>query len=295
MEEPVSGEVVVEPPAEEQEPVSLEGTEMVVSEPPAPSLSVTLFQTTDPSEVVVRAARVADALHSVIQKQNLTTRIGDSEHVQVEGWQACGSMVGVFPVPGAVRVIPWPETTPTGLRELKERGLDFGYIAEYTARTITGATVGGGSATCKRTEFKWRKKDDQSLLSMAQTRAQSKALKSPLSFIVTMAGYNPTPAEEMVSDEEAPYGQPKYGPPYDASLDNLQKLQRALAFLTGSSEGADELREQLTQDAGYMPRVVGRALLLTARYVRDRRLYEEKVGVVEPTVDQSDIPAEGGY
>ena len=32
---------------------------------------------------------------------------------------------------------------------------------------------------------------------MAQTRATSKALRQPLGFVITLAGFDPTPAEEM--------------------------------------------------------------------------------------------------
>jgi hypothetical protein len=36
---------------------------------------------------------------------------------------------------------------------------------------------------------------------MAQTRATSKALRQPLGFVMQLAGFNPTPAEEMPRDE----------------------------------------------------------------------------------------------
>ena len=50
---------------------------------------------------------------------------------------------------------------------------------------------------CTRDEEKWKDKLDFELRSMAQTRAISKALRLPLGFIVELAGFNPTPAEEM--------------------------------------------------------------------------------------------------
>jgi hypothetical protein len=45
---------------------------------------------------------------------------------------------------------------------------------------------------------------------MAQTRAVSKALRGPLGFVVTLAGYEATPAEEMPPSDSPP---PQAAPP----------------------------------------------------------------------------------
>ena len=47
----------------------------------------------------------------------------------------------------------------------------------------------------------WSGRDDYALRSMAQTRAVSKALRLPLGFIVALAGYEATPADEMPAEE----------------------------------------------------------------------------------------------
>ena len=47
-----------------------------------------------------------------------------------------------------------------------------------------------------RDEPNWRDKPDYALRSMSQTRATSKALRLPLGFVVALAGYEVTPAEE---------------------------------------------------------------------------------------------------
>jgi hypothetical protein len=46
-------------------------------------------------------------------------------------------------------------------------------------------------------ESKWSDKPLYQLRSMAQTRAQAKALRGVLAWVAVLAGYNPTPAEEM--------------------------------------------------------------------------------------------------
>lgn len=162
---------------------------------PAPSL----FRTDNPLEVVAKATEVAGALKNVVTSQGLATRIQGNDHLRVEAWQTLGSMLGVFPVKEWVRPIMWPEPPPGRLTGLRDRGLTFGFEASFVAQTTAGVVVGGGESECRRTESKWASRDDYALRSMAQTRATSKALKGPLSFIVALAGYSPTPAEEMDS------------------------------------------------------------------------------------------------
>lgn len=138
-----------------------------------------LFGTSEPADVIRHATDVADVLSSVLRDKQLIQRIGSSDHVRVEGWTLCGSMLGVFPF------CVWT------------RKLDDGWEARVEARTLTGAVVGSAEAQCLRSENTWKNRDDYALRSMAQTRATSKALRQPLGFIVQLAGFNPTPAEEM--------------------------------------------------------------------------------------------------
>lgn len=143
------------------------------------SAPVNLFRTDDPNEVIKRASETATALADVLRKQKLTTEISGKEHVRVEGWTLLGSMLGVFPV------CEWT------------RKLDNGWEARVVAQTLAGATVGAAEASCLRSEKTWAKRDDYALRSMAQTRATSKALRQPLGFVVSLAGFDPTPFEEM--------------------------------------------------------------------------------------------------
>jgi hypothetical protein len=141
----------------------------------------TLFRTDDPVEVLERASRVAGALKDALKQQGMVQTIQGREHVKVEGWTTCGAMLGVVPV------VMW------------SRPLDGeqGWEARVEARTLDGRVVGAAEATCSRHEKTWKSRDDYALRSMAQTRATSKALRGPLGFIVTLAGYEATPSEEM--------------------------------------------------------------------------------------------------
>ncbi len=142
---------------------------------PPPSL----FGTSDPVEVVAKASRVAEALKSVIIKQGLISKISGKEYPRCEAWTLLGTMLGVFPV------LVWT------------RPVEGGWEARVEAKTRDGAVVGAAEAQCLKTERNWSNRDDFALRSMAQTRATAKALRMPLGFVMTLGGFQATPAEEM--------------------------------------------------------------------------------------------------
>jgi len=146
----------------------------------------TLFGSSNPGDVIDRSIAVATALAAVLKKQKLTSNIQGKDYVRVEGWTLLGSMLGVFPV------CEWT------------RKLDNGWEARVEARTLSGAVVGAAEAECLRSERRWGKPDtdDYAIRSMAQTRATAKALRQPLGFIVALAGYEVTPAEEIPDSPE---------------------------------------------------------------------------------------------
>lgn len=153
--------------------------EIAVAEWEEPAQAVTLFGTNDPGKVIEAATAAAKPLADVVRKQKLTATISGREHVRVEGWTLLGSMLGVFPV------CVWT------------RKLDDGWEARVEARTRAGEVVGAAEAECLRSERTWKDRDDYALRSMAQTRATSKALRQPLGFVMQLAGFDATPAEEM--------------------------------------------------------------------------------------------------
>jgi hypothetical protein len=133
----------------------------------------------------------------------------------------------------------------------------FGWEARVIARTRMGEVVGSAEAECLRSEDAWSftpppnkygktppARDDYALRSMAQTRAVSKALRLPLGFVMQLAGFNPTPAEEMpptvdMSDPDIPFGDalvPEHQPPM------ISTAQRTRLFTIAGNAGVDETR-----------------------------------------------------
>lgn len=172
------------------EPEVIEATPVKAEIIPMPQVhvqSVNLFNERDPAKLLEKAQAHAKVLASVIEGQGLFTEIKGRRHVRIEGWTFLGTMLGVFPV------TVWT-------REVREDdGAPRGYIARVEARTISGAVVGAAEAQCLYEEPNWTGKPDYAVQSMAQTRAASKALRLPLGFVVTLAGFAETPAEEMDS------------------------------------------------------------------------------------------------
>jgi hypothetical protein len=189
----------------------IEGTAEVVGSEIVSAAPATLFRTDDPVRVLLEAKKVAEALKPVLIEQGMIQVIhgkgGPSEHVKVEGWQTLGAMLGVVPV------ITWT------------RKIDRGWEARCEARTLDERVIGAGEAECLKDEENWKDSEDYAVRSMAQTRATSKALSGPLRFVVTLAGYSATPAEEM----------PTGG--FKGSSASVKQLQYVGSLLKGKKAG----------------------------------------------------------
>lgn len=168
---------------------------------------LTIWRSEEPNEIIAKASTAATALATVVRKQGLTVGIQGREYCKVEAWTLCGSMLGVFPV------CVWT------------RPLENGWEARVEARTMRGDIVGAAEAQCLRSEGLWAKRDDYALRSMAQTRATSKALRQPLGFVMSLAGLEATPAEEMPHEDAPKASGPRAT---KAQLEKIKNLMNSL-------------------------------------------------------------------
>lgn len=131
------------------------------------------------------ATKVASSLKNVIKTQGLSVEITNkkgqkNEYVTAEGWEVLGTMLGCTPY--VEEVVELPKNGPV-------------FIYKATVSIRQGDVVlSRASAIAERNKMQ---KDRPSVYSMAQTRALGKAYRMALSWIIKMAGYEPTPAEEM--------------------------------------------------------------------------------------------------
>ena len=140
-----------------------------------------------PEQVVNRATMIANALADVIKKKRLFSKIRDKEYVRVEGWSTLGAMIGILP------------------KEKYVKEIENGYEAYVDLiRASDGVVTGGASAICTRAEKNWSDRDEFAVRSMAITRATGKAYRLGMAWIMELAGYAGTPAEEMygIFDDE---------------------------------------------------------------------------------------------
>lgn len=142
-----------------------------------------------PKDRIEMATEIADAIKDVIVQRGWLKHIGESDHVYVEGWQFVASLAGA-----SCKVV-----SSEPLADGK------GWQAKaVVVRIDSGVEIGAGSGMCSRAESKWKSRDDYALRSMAETRSMSRALRGVFSFIIELAGYRATPAEEMPDHDTEP-------------------------------------------------------------------------------------------
>lgn len=153
---------------------------VVVREQSLPSRSD--FFELDIEQQISRATIFANALKKIVDTQELSVKFGNNqEYLPVEVWQTLGSFLGVTPREKDVK-----------------KHEDGSFEAQVDlVRLATGMVIGSGSGYCGMDEPNWKNKPAFSRRSMAITRGTGKAYRTAFSWIMVLAGYAPTPAEEM--------------------------------------------------------------------------------------------------
>lgn len=152
---------------------------LVVQPVSAAAVSLGTLQAASASALVQGAREMANALADVIERQKLATVIQGKKHVNVEGWTTLAVMLGVV------------------AREVQTVETDGIYTSVVElVRISDSACISRASAECGD-ESPWNKRARYARRSMAQTRATGKACRLAFSWIMALAGYEPTPAEEM--------------------------------------------------------------------------------------------------
>jgi hypothetical protein len=154
-----------------------------------------------PKEVVALAKEQADSLMDIVEKQKLYIDIQGKKYLRVEAWET----IGAFNLCGA---------DPEWVEPMIIDGEMVGYRAKIRlVDDRTGLVVGGAISACGLDEFVARGKSGiakhNAVMSMAQTRATSKAYRQKYAWVAVLAGYQPTPAEEMDTHNPQQQAPPK--------------------------------------------------------------------------------------
>jgi hypothetical protein len=145
------------------------------------------LQADTPKALVTGATAIANELAQLIRTRKLAVNIQGREFVKVEGWTVLGALLGVI-----------------AREESVIEREDGSYLATIQlVRMKDDVIVSRGSAECGMDEPTWANRPKYARRSMALTRATGKASRLAFSWIMALAGYEPTPAEEMPRDGES--------------------------------------------------------------------------------------------
>ncbi len=136
-----------------------------------------------PAEVLREAHLAAKALADVLSNKAKKVVFNNEQYLEFEDWQTVGKFYNVT-------------CGETGQAEVIEVAGIPGFRASSVAYR-NGQVISSATAYCMRDEPNWAKKPLFQLASMAQTRANAKVLRNVLAWVVVLAGYKATPAEEM--------------------------------------------------------------------------------------------------
>ena len=190
----VEAELVTDKPVKEE---NVESTDVAVIDQPQSLPDYAILNPDIPMSIKVGVAtNVANTLAPLVREQGLTVKglnrsNKEAEYVLVEGWEVLGTMLGIVPV-------------TTIIEEMKnDKGRIIGYKARATLyqnpiiendEIVGGTVIARAEATADRSGFQ---KDLFAIASMSQTRALGKAYRMGLSWIMKMAGFEGTFAEDM--------------------------------------------------------------------------------------------------
>lgn len=150
-----------------------------------------------PPEVVLgEAKKAAKALKDVVSQKSKPVIMNGEQYLEFEDWQTLGRFYGVTAKITDTRFVDF--------------GASQGFEAKAVALRSDGAEISAAEAMCLNDENNWKSKPLFQLRSMAQTRACAKALRNVLAWVVVLAGYKATPAEEMQDvNGKAPLAEPQ--------------------------------------------------------------------------------------
>ena len=160
-----------------------------------------------PEAMLIRATAIATALSRMVEQQKLFTVISGKKYPHVEAWLTIGRMDNVVA----------REAQPPVRNE------DGSWEAEVElVRLSDGMVIGRASALCGTKDDvagrnDWSKRAEPQKRSMAVTRATSRAFRLQYSWIMALAGYEPTPREEMDGGDDRHEGQAAVGERYSGA------------------------------------------------------------------------------
>lgn len=191
------------------------------------------------------ALNVAKTLQRFVNEQKLTVDIQGKNYPLVEAWQFAGSQFGLYPIMLDCKNESTYEEknyqwTDRRNNPKSKKTQHFKYRAIVEIRRYSDDKVfSRGSMVCTNDEFGKHEFAEYAVESMSQTRAEGKAWRMLLAWVMKAAGFEQTPAEEM--EEAKDHFENCPGPEEKKALISLvfsailtdDKKQEALATIAG--------------------------------------------------------------
>lgn len=141
----------------------------------------------EPKDKVDFATKASNLLKDILSKRKRII-INGKEYVDFEGYQTIASFYGY-------------SVGTEWTRPIVVDNKIIGYEAKAIVKNEKGNIVSSAESSCSRDESTWSERADFQLRSMAQTRACVKSLRNVFAWVMVLAGYQPTPSEEIMGDE----------------------------------------------------------------------------------------------
>ena len=211
------------------------GTEMIPAEPPS-AISLGAVSASTPGALVAGATEAANALVSVVDSRKLYSMIQGRKYVRVEGWLTLATMMGCLPYEVS--------------NEADEDGV---YVATVELRRMSdGAVLARASAEAgAKDEKKWGNAPAYQRRSMASTRATGKVCRTAFAWVMALAGYATTPAEEMDGVDCGPQHAPPQSSPGSAPGCISQPQVKRLFAIAREHKVPDDEVKRIVTAAGY--------------------------------------------
>lgn len=210
----------------------------------APETSMSMVRA--PEAVLEEAHRAAKALQTVIAGKTKPVKFNDEQYIEFEDWQVLARFYGL-----AAKVVSTTPVDFGGVRGFEARAVVIDVRTGIEVSAAEAMCLNDEEKWSARTKYEWhyvkksggtsledpgreeliwegedgKKKPKKQrvvagevavpmfqLRSMSQTRACAKALRNVLAWVVVLAGYKPTVAEELTGDEDE-FHNPSKQPP----------------------------------------------------------------------------------
>lgn len=194
-----------------------------------------------PNVVLEEARQAAMSLKQVIAMKPKPFVLNGEQYLEMEDWSLLGRFYGIT-----------AKIVEDSVRYLELEGAK-GYEARAVAFHLpSGKEISAAEAMCLDNEPNWRGKPLFQLRSMAQTRACAKVLRNVLSWVVVLAGYKPTPAEEMIEHQARPLPAPPVAK-QAGSEEVISEAQgkRLYAIWKSAGKHDEDVKAYLKQKYGY--------------------------------------------